>query len=141
MSNYGFYDQNELTTHYSNTLKRIFEECIINPKDGVDCVKNYENGRLKQLEERKEKDLCNKVDHLLKQLNVDNDKIVTNRIQNAFKENSELRDGLELRLQNLYGKKDMRLRDVNTTMDASTYASLMWTLIATSSLYFIFIYK
>ena len=140
MSNFSPYDQNQKTTQHSDLLHRIFVDCINNTKNGVDCVKNYENSRSKQLE-RKENQISNRVDHLLKQLNVDNDEIITNRIQNTFKENSELRDGLELRLQNLYETKNMRLKDANTTMDASTYASLMWTIIATSSLYFIFIYK
>lgn len=141
MSNFGPYDQDEFIKQYSKTLKHTFDECVKNPMDGVDCSKNYEKSQLKYLGEIKEKNIYNKVDHLLQKLNVDSNGIVTERIKSALKENSELRDGLELRLQNLYGKRDMRLRDVNTIMDASVYANLMWTLIATSSLYFIFLYK
>ena len=57
---------------------------------------------------------------------------INERIKTTFKENSKLRDDLEIKLQELYGKRNMRLMDSNSTMDASVYANLMWTIIATT---------
>lgn len=83
----------------------------------------------------------NQVSDLLKKLNLDQNDFLNERIQRTFKENTELRDSLESKLQDLYGKRSARFMDSTSTMDASTYANLMWTIIATTSLYIIITYR
>lgn len=90
---------------------------------------------------KSEQQLSNQVDDLLKKLNLDQKTFLNERMQKTFQENTELRDSLESKLQDLYGERNIRLMDSNSTMNASTYANLMWTIIATTSLYIIIVYR
>lgn len=53
----------------------------------------------------------NDVNNLSTKFNLDEKMMLNNKIQTIFKETSELQGGLELKLQDLYGERNLRLMD------------------------------
>lgn len=98
--------------------------------------KNNNNNNVNESIEKKENRLKNEVYYLLEKLNVGQSYSIKD-IQTKFKDNAELRSTLESQLQDLYGNRHMKLYDVNENTHFTIYATLAWTLIATTSLYYI----
>ena len=135
------YEKRLLELQNQAYLDNIIPQNISYMKMYQDNEAYYNETHDKQSMKKAEKTLSNNVNHLLTKLNLDENTILNTRIQNTFKENTELRDRLELQLQELYGKRNARLMDSDSIMNASTYATLMWTIIASCSLYYILLHR
>lgn len=59
------------------------------------------------------------------------------KIMSVFEKNNALRKGLEAKLNNLYGE-DTYYDDSKKFLDSTIYISVLWTVLATSTLFFIF---
>jgi hypothetical protein len=121
-----FYDS--LTTY--NTAHEKYLQCL--NSDNVDCSQNYLNLN------NSYQDLSNNLSKLYLTLNsIPREKHVD--IKKMFDENNVLRSELETKLQDLYGMKNMTANDSNINTNSSISANLVWTVLATTFLYYIIV--
>jgi hypothetical protein len=121
-----FYDS--LTLY--NTAHEKYLQCL--STDNVDCSQDY-------LElNNSYQDLSNNLSKLYLTLNsMPREKIVD--IKKMFDENNVIRSELETKLQDLYGMKNMTSNDSFMNTNLSISANLVWTILATTFLYYIIV--
>jgi hypothetical protein len=113
-----------------NTAHQKYLQCL--NTDSSNCSQDYMNLN------NSYQDLSNNLIKLYNTLNaIPREEYID--VKKKFDDNNILRSDLETKLQNLYGMKNMTANDSDINTNSSITANLVWTVLATSLIYYIII--